>query len=96
MDGVDRQISLTVVELGVGNTEAAHAYALRAEEDAGNSGCNYRRRWPVGRRAAVLLAGGAGAPAYQLWAAPLVLAAIGVAGVSYLLVAKPHRRLSNS
>ena len=40
LDGVDRQISLTVVELAVGNTEAAHAYALRAEEDAGNSGCN--------------------------------------------------------
>jgi amino acid transporter len=37
-----------------------------------------------------------GAPAYQLWAAPIVLAVIGVAGLSYLLVAKPHRRLGNS
>ena len=37
-----------------------------------------------------------GAPAYQLWAAPIVLAVIGVAGLSYLLVARPHRRLGNS
>jgi amino acid transporter len=34
-----------------------------------------------------------GAPAYQVWAAPIVLAVIGLAGVSYLLVAKPHHRL---
>jgi len=32
-----------------------------------------------------------GAPAYQVWAAPLVLALIATAGVAYLLVAKPHR-----
>ena len=35
-----------------------------------------------------------GAPTYQVWAAPLVLAIIGVAGLAYLLIAKPHRRLS--
>jgi amino acid transporter len=35
----------------------------------------------------------AGAPWYQVWAAPLVLALIAVVGVSYLLVAKPQRRL---
>jgi amino acid transporter len=34
-----------------------------------------------------------GAPAYQVWAAPIVLALIGVAGLSYLVIAKPHRRL---
>ena len=34
-----------------------------------------------------------GAPWYQVWAAPLVLALIAVAGVSYLLIAKPQRRL---
>jgi amino acid transporter len=34
-----------------------------------------------------------GAPAYQVWAAPLVLAVIAVAGVSYLLIAKPQRKL---
>jgi len=33
------------------------------------------------------------APAYQVWAAPLVLAVIAVAGVSYLLIARPHRKL---
>jgi hypothetical protein len=32
------------------------------------------------------------APAYQVWAAPLVLAAIGAVGLTYLLVARPHRR----
>ncbi len=32
-----------------------------------------------------------GAPAYQVWAAPLVLALIATAGAAYLLVAKPHR-----
>jgi amino acid transporter len=37
-----------------------------------------------------------GAPAYQIWAAPIVLAVIGVAGLSYLFVAKPHRRLGTS
>ena len=35
----------------------------------------------------------AGAPWYQVWAAPLVLALIGVAGFAYLLVARPDRRL---
>ena len=34
-----------------------------------------------------------GAPAYQIWAAPLLLVVIGAAGFSYLLVAKPHRKL---
>jgi amino acid transporter len=34
-----------------------------------------------------------GAPAYQVWAAPIVLAVIAVAGLGYLAVARPHRRL---
>jgi amino acid transporter len=34
-----------------------------------------------------------GAPFYQVWAAPLVLAVIGVTGLAYLLIARPHRRL---
>lgn len=34
------------------------------------------------------------APFYQVWAAPLVLAAIAVIGVVYLLVAKPQRKLA--
>lgn len=34
-----------------------------------------------------------GAPAYQVWAAPIVLAVIATAGLAYLVVAKPHRRL---
>ena len=34
------------------------------------------------------------APAYQVWAAPLVLAVIAVGGLSYLVVAKPHRKLA--
>jgi amino acid transporter len=33
-----------------------------------------------------------GAPAYQVWAAPLVLALIAVVGVAYLLLARPQRR----
>jgi amino acid transporter len=33
------------------------------------------------------------APVYQVWAAPIVLAAIAVAGAIYLVAAKPHRRL---
>lgn len=33
-----------------------------------------------------------GAPWYQVWAAPLVLALIAVVGVTYLVVAKPHLR----
>ena len=35
-----------------------------------------------------------GAPFYQVWAAPLVLALIAAAGLAYLVVAKPHRRLA--
>jgi amino acid transporter len=34
-----------------------------------------------------------GAPAYQVWAAPIVLAAIASIGLAYLAVAKPHRKL---
>jgi hypothetical protein len=37
-----------------------------------------------------------GAPAYQVWAAPLVLAVIGVVGLAYLLVARPHLRTKGS
>jgi amino acid transporter len=33
-----------------------------------------------------------GAPAYQVWAAPIVLAVIGIAGVAYLLIARPYER----
>jgi amino acid transporter len=33
-----------------------------------------------------------GAPVYQVWAAPLVLAVIAVIGVAYLVLARPHRR----
>jgi amino acid transporter len=35
-----------------------------------------------------------GAPAYQVWAAPIVLAVIAAGGLSYLVVAKPHRKLA--
>ena len=35
----------------------------------------------------------AGAPWYQIWAAPLVLAAIAGIGLAYLAIAKPQRRL---
>jgi amino acid transporter len=35
-----------------------------------------------------------GAPFYQVWAAPLVLAVIGVTGLLYLLVARPHDKLA--
>jgi amino acid transporter len=34
-----------------------------------------------------------GAPWYQVWAAPLVLALIGVVGLAYLALARPQRRL---
>ena len=34
-----------------------------------------------------------GAPVYQVWAAPLVLALIAAVGLAYLLLAKPQRRL---
>jgi amino acid transporter len=34
-----------------------------------------------------------GAPVYQVWAAPIVLGIIGVAGAAYLVLAKPHRRV---
>jgi amino acid transporter len=37
-----------------------------------------------------------GAPFYQVWAAPLVLALIGVVGVSYLLLARPQRLVSST
>jgi amino acid transporter len=33
-----------------------------------------------------------GAPWYQVWAAPLVIVLITVAGIAYLVAAKPHRR----
>jgi amino acid transporter len=36
-----------------------------------------------------------GAPTYQVWAAPIVLAVIAVVGLTYLAVARPHRRLSS-
>ena len=32
-----------------------------------------------------------GAPAYQVWAAPIVLAVIAAVGVAYLLIARPHQ-----
>jgi amino acid transporter len=35
------------------------------------------------------------APTYQVWAAPIVLGVIAVVGVAYLLVARPHLRLSS-
>ena len=34
-----------------------------------------------------------GAPVYQVWAAPIVLAIIGIAGLTYLVVARPDRRV---
>jgi amino acid transporter len=34
-----------------------------------------------------------GAPWYQVWAAPLVLAAIGAAGLAYLAAARPDRKI---
>jgi hypothetical protein len=34
-----------------------------------------------------------GAPAYQVWAAVIVLALIGGVGVAYLVGVKPHRKL---
>ena len=34
-----------------------------------------------------------GAPAYQVWAAPIVLAGIALAGAAYLVLARPHRKL---
>lgn len=34
-----------------------------------------------------------GAPGYQVWAAPLVLAFIGTVGLAYLAAARPHRKL---
>ena len=35
-----------------------------------------------------------GAPCYQVWAAPIVLAVIGVVGLAYLLLARPQRKLA--
>jgi amino acid transporter len=34
-----------------------------------------------------------GAPVYQVWAAPLLLTGIVAAGLAYLVVARPHRRI---
>jgi amino acid transporter len=34
-----------------------------------------------------------GAPAYQVWAAPILLGVIGAAGGTYLLLARPQRKL---
>ena len=50
--------SLTAVELAVGNSEAAAAYALRAEEDAAQLGLQLPAALASRARAAVLLAGG--------------------------------------
>jgi amino acid transporter len=36
-----------------------------------------------------------GAPGYQIWAAPIVLAIIAVAGLVYLVAARPQRRLAD-
>ena len=36
------------------------------------------------------------APFYQVWAAPLLLAAITVSGLAYLLIAKPHHALAEA
>lgn len=33
------------------------------------------------------------APAYQVWAAPMLLAGITIVGLAYLVIARPHRRL---
>jgi hypothetical protein len=35
----------------------------------------------------------AGSPAYQVWAAPILLVLIGAAGVTYLVLARPQRKL---
>jgi amino acid transporter len=35
-----------------------------------------------------------GAPAYQVWAAPIVLALIATVGLTYLAIAKPHRKVA--
>jgi hypothetical protein len=35
-----------------------------------------------------------GAPAYQVWAAPILLGLIGAAGTAYVLVARPHKKLA--
>jgi amino acid transporter len=37
-----------------------------------------------------------GAPVYQVWAAPMVLAVIATAGFAYLAIAKPHRRIAGA
>ena len=50
--------SLTVVELAVGNTEAADAYAVRAEQEAAQLGLQLPAALADRARAAVLLAGG--------------------------------------
>ena len=50
--------SLTLAELAVGNTEAADAYAVRAEEHAAQLGLQLPTALAARARAAVLLAGG--------------------------------------
>jgi amino acid transporter len=37
-----------------------------------------------------------GAPVYQVWAAPILLAVIAVAGLAYLALARPHRRATSA
>ncbi len=34
-----------------------------------------------------------GAPAYQVWAAPILLATIAAVGLAYLVLARPHERI---
>jgi hypothetical protein len=34
-----------------------------------------------------------GAPAYQVWAAPILLTTIAVVGLTYLALARPHERI---
>jgi DNA-binding CsgD family transcriptional regulator len=50
--------SLTAVELAVGNSDAAEAYALRAEEEAAQLGLQLPAALALRARAAVLLTGG--------------------------------------
>ena len=58
--------SLTLVELAVGQTEAADAYARRAEEDAAQLGLQLPAALAGRARAAVLLAGGEPAEAARV------------------------------
>jgi hypothetical protein len=36
-----------------------------------------------------------GAPVYQVWAAPLLLVTITILGLSYLALARPHRKITS-